>query len=644
MTIRVTTPLNYPQHPNPFGFGHGSDWDQVHDILNTSYTTISGIDPRYFFLGEGPYQAPRASIGNRGNVPENRPYDSLSDVKKFTNPIGFLASGYGMSAPPSWEKQVGHLSLSGDVIDRDVPLYTFDQGLTRRVWGVPLPVPDQSYVYDETLTLFPIYETLWGGTPLNPGHNYSLWTWDQRTCPINIVLDALDNLQEKESPVPYLGFFSDVPVPSIKCYGDISYDGSKFGVFDVEKTSDMSISYKVFLIRGLYARLMVHEIRFEKVFRGITAPGTALGIDIFAYVAHRRVSVTYFLKTPYPVSIYGNWMKISDTEDFDWDDPIASNCFPYTKVAYSRGDTPNLLDEGKSVFVKNTYKLFSDRLGTLRPAIMMSFSDAMVHYRNLTSNYIEVIAEADELLHFAPDLRGLFASFQALRFYKDLRQGGIVDGVLGIADFFSATYLLNKFGWRPAVQNADEITSKLDRIGSAIKSLQAPMTLHGSFKYDLGTFLGIKNCKLVARSKLRFNGISDDFLIASLNLDAQGLLPRSSNLWDLVPWSWFVDYFTGLSGRYDVLDSAFIAMAMDMRYAVHSIAVTAPVPDSVLTYDSLMSSFSEPAKFKVYFRETSVVVPFIMQSEIDFGMNSYGPDKGILLALLWQLARGFFAP
>jgi hypothetical protein len=642
LTIGVEVSLNYPQHPNPYGFGAGGDWDQVHDILNTSFVTVNGVDPKYFFSGEGYYSPPTFKIQNRGRKPEPRDYDPLADIKKFSNPLGFLVSGRGRASPPDWERQVGHFSMSGSVVDIGATLYSYDDGRSTKVWDLDIPIPDQALA--DNIYTFPIYETVWGSPP-NPGHDFSLWTWANKTAPLNTVLDLLDGLENNASPFPYLGFFSDIPIPLQKCYGHVSGDGSKFGVFDVKKTSSTSLSYKAFLIRGIYARLTVHEINFDLQFRGLISPGTAIGIDIFSLVGSRSVEVTYFVKTPLPVSKYGNWLAITDPERYNWAAPLNSNCFPFTgAVGYFNRDIPNILTEGKSVYVENTYDLLSKNLGLYRPAVMMSFADAMSNYRVMASNYIEVIYEAEELLHLAPDLKGLLAAFTALKAYKDFRSGGVVDGALGIGDFFSSSYLLASFGWRPLAQNASEITSKIDHVGENLRNLKSPKTLHGKFRFNIPETLGIKDVRLVARSKIRLRGISDDFIINSLKLDSLGLLPRSSNIWDLIPWSWFVDYFTGLATRYDVIDASLLACALDHEYCVHSISLESPIPKEVLLRDGLQGLPGDPPKFKAYFRESSVVIPFIFDSDIDFGAPVVGPDKGILFSLVWQLARQFFAP
>jgi hypothetical protein len=205
----------------------------------------------------------------------------------------------------------------------------------------------------------------------------------------------------------------------------------------------------------------------------------------------------------------------------------------------------------------------------------------------------------------------------------------LYDAGLRIGDLLADSTLIYRFGLKPTIANAYDIHATGLRIGNMLKALQSPQTYHGKFIFKLdGSPLGPGT--LVTRTQVRFGGVKDDFVLKLLSLDALGLAPKSSNIWDVVAWSWFVDYFFAIGRRMSTADAVIAGLIRDLRYAVHSYTV----------YDTLYGPdfgfYTENGTIRHYFREVSRHVPMCLDGAIDYQASS-GPDTAITSAILWGL-------
>jgi len=285
-------------------------------------------------------------------------------------------------------------------------------------------------------------------------------------------------------------------------------------------------------------------------------------------------------------------------------------------------------------------RFFSENLGKVRPSCMPAFSDAMDGYRATTTDYLEVLYQYGKIFALVPDLLGAIRAFLSSR--------GSGDTLLHLADLFSSTELQKKFGLDTAGRNWIELNKGIAvvpdeqgfaRVSDAILRLGKPQTLYGSLHRDFDELMGLEQVRLRTGVKLRLRGVDSALILKFLGLDATGILPRFGRLWDLVPFSWLVDWFTGLSSRYNIIDNIILAYIVGVEYAVYTYHLQGPIPVEILDYSNVVAEYSDPPEFNAFFREVSRVVPLLTESDIDFVMGGVHIDWGILTALLWQIIR-----
>lgn len=608
----------------------------VEELLSRSYIRISGRDPREVF--GTPYVKHNPSYAsNRGLPPHMKAYDGLEDVNKYTTSIGSALHVLNPNRPgvPLREHQVAHLTIDGKVSPRVQELYTYDEGKTWSWRNAGLRTPDQSLYGVYT----PRFHTINHDPPNFYGTQVAIGYYDYLiTDQIEKIIDQLHRLEDKPSQLEFLG---DIPSlgnvlkpHDVKLFGDS--DGYYFkGVFNVRKRGPRRISYSS--VEGSRGAIRIFDIDLT------IDPWYVGSIDSFNDYGRHLYDI-HFSST-----IRERWFEAEPNfsgEFFGWKPRMWDgqsemiHHVSYVSAAHNillsapvrpMIKVPDIAIDSRSQTLRLLGRQFENDLGIFRPSAMYSYADAISHYRHLATNYIEVIVEAKELFELVPGVIDLV---------KTLYLGpkdDIADVGLKLGDFFSSYELMSRFGWDPILSNGQELSSKLDSIGNALRTLQSPKTLHGKFTWS-GEVAQYGPVSLTTRSKVRLRGASDEFLIRTLQLDALGLLPRSSNLWDLVPWSWFVDYFTNLSSRYDVIDSVVLGLMWGLDFAVHSFTVTTPLGDTILEQNGV-SPIGEDPTLHFYARELSLLVPMMFESSIDFGEQIHPPNKGIIASLLWQILR-----
>lgn len=454
------------------------------------------------------------------------------------------------------------------------------------------------------------------------------------SIPFEDQIRLLNDLQEEESPLPYVGYnpnFGEVFVADVKTYGNY-FSWGFAAVQDFTYISPTEFSYVSLLgSHTSMRRLKVHVIITNSIIGAPVNSSTQWGRNVFITTFNFRIVEDHFTKTPFTGnSEYYGWNISTKYPEKFATTSVADTNFALSTITSGVVKIPDLLLENSSSVLRRTEIEFSNALTLARPSCMLSYSDAIGHYRLLAANYIEVLTEMKDIVKLFPDLVDLLSAF-----YSGI-QLDPAGASYHLANFFSSSYLKYKFGWSPNVQNAKEITERIDLVGDVLKKLQSPSTHHGRFDYQFDTYLGIDDVKLTTRTKVRLPGVSDDFVLKTLELDSLGLLPRTSNVWDLVPWSWFLDYFYALGQRYEIIDSVFLGIIMNASSFVHSYQFTFRIPESTLAFQNIRSDGAYP-EITIYFREVSRYVPMIFESRYDFGANKFPPDRGILAAIVWTL-------
>jgi hypothetical protein len=205
-----------------------------------------------------------------------------------------------------------------------------------------------------------------------------------------------------------------------------------------------------------------------------------------------------------------------------------------------------------------------------------------------------------------------------------------------ILDLATSTHLQVSFQWRPYYEL---LTKYLPEIVSMFPMLLSPKKLalgYGSFSYNFSNEFGRKSVSLVTRTKVVADVTLNGLLSPVLSLDAMGLLPTFSRGWDLVPFSFAVNWFTGWNRILRNLELIGASSLIPIAY-VHSYLLTSPLTTAELDAVSASSTGILPAQVRVYIRDKTLYPPFPKYSRFPFGVPATFPSLGLVGSLLYQL-------
>jgi hypothetical protein len=227
---------------------------------------------------------------------------------------------------------------------------------------------------------------------------------------------------------------------------------------------------------------------------------------------------------------------------------------------------------------------------------------------------------------------------EALRLLKAIAKRDVdLMTIKEIVDLASATILQSSFQWRPLLQL---LTSELPKIVASLSALRSRGQLvvgRGRYDFDFApnTFARSES-HLTTRSKIVLDVSARALASSLLGFDAFGILPKPSNLWDLVPFSFVANWFTGIGPSIRRAEySAFLATIP--AYYVHTYLITSPFTSEELDDWSIANDPLDPLSLKVFYRDVSSYTPLPQDSKFGFGIPTNLPPIGSVGALLWQV-------
>jgi hypothetical protein len=253
---------------------------------------------------------------------------------------------------------------------------------------------------------------------------------------------------------------------------------------------------------------------------------------------------------------------------------------------------------------------------------------------SLDNNVLQTIAKIPDIASALPQIREAIEVLGRL-VNKDLSLVTLCD----ILDLASATILQSNFQWRPYYEL---LTKYLPQILSTLSSMAENRHLtggYGSYSTTLYNELGREEVHLTTRTKIVMDASTSGLTSAALSLDAYGLLPKVSRAWDLVPFSFVANWFTGIGKSIERAEYSLLLATLPAYY-IHSYSLVSPFTTDELEHLKMSSAGKEPAALKVYYRDISIYTPFPRDSRFGFGIPQGYPNSGILGSLLWQV---FFA-
>lgn len=205
-----------------------------------------------------------------------------------------------------------------------------------------------------------------------------------------------------------------------------------------------------------------------------------------------------------------------------------------------------------------------------------------------------------------------------------------------ILDLSTQTILQHDFEWRPyhdlLFKYLPEMISTLHNLGKTSNRA----TGYGSFSFKMTNQLGRKEVTLLTRTKLVMDTSSSGLLSAVLGIDALGLLPKASNVWDLIPFTFVVNWFTGVGEALRRAEYSLL-LATIPAYFVHTYTISSPLSSDELEILKTSSFDDQPATLRLYYRDISLYTPYPRDSKFGFGIPTGLPSIGTIGSLLYQL-------
>lgn len=291
---------------------------------------------------------------------------------------------------------------------------------------------------------------------------------------------------------------------------------------------------------------------------------------------------------------------------------------------------------GKASFPSEFFTSLSKKLPDIRLSSAQSSSSAL---DDLTSSIgkdnFQTLAKISALADAMPDLSGAARALAKIT----------TDPIVSMKDLVSAASqvkLQSSYQWSPTFSFiVDDLPAMKDLITAMMDDSQGGIVVgRGSYEYQFppGTF-GRDSTSLLTRTKVVAKRSSRSVFSTIVDLRALGLPLGPSTVWDLIPFSFVANWFSGVGARIRDAEAIGSLIGSGTWYYVHSYRI-----DSKFTADEMGSlgirAFtpgSEEPTLRFYAREVSKHPPRFRDGEFDFRLPTRPPDWTLVGSLLWQL-------
>jgi len=190
---------------------------------------------------------------------------------------------------------------------------------------------------------------------------------------------------------------------------------------------------------------------------------------------------------------------------------------------------------------------------------------------------------------------------------------GEVAGLLNLGDEVANSILWSEFGFLPLVSDVKSYYQNWNRLVSTLqgRGLWGDKTLYGSVRLSRSDHYKYPT-KISAHSKIVVIFEHNALMTCLLKLNAVGLMPRLANLWDCVPWSFAVDWFTSEGQRLNMMDWQGMLLLLPCYYSVNSVKLETTLPTD------LIAGFDCDVVVSDYYR-------WLRQNYPTYGLESYDP-------------------
>lgn len=277
-----------------------------------------------------------------------------------------------------------------------------------------------------------------------------------------------------------------------------------------------------------------------------------------------------------------------------------------------------------------------ERMPAIRPSSFYSASAALEEFVGvIKANHVENLSQLSGLLKLLPDLAPL-ARIAA----KAVK--GDPSAIKDLIDVITDAILAFRFAVAPTGGDAAEL-ARAD-IQKELDKLLRPQTttIYGKFEWefpDEHNFTADFDGQLVleTRSKVRVHLDMSTLLVNLLTANSVGLLPTLSRVWESLPFTFVVDWFTNMDDRLAAVDNQLLWAVIRTDWCLHSYSVIYyPSPAELALYGLKTVEGDDRFGIKMYLREFTRCTPVLRDSKYDFLSPTNGPDPVTVGSLVWQ--------
>lgn len=210
-------------------------------------------------------------------------------------------------------------------------------------------------------------------------------------------------------------------------------------------------------------------------------------------------------------------------------------------------------------------------------------------------------------------------------------------GIAEALDLLTASWLKLNFQQLPLIRSSQELREKLPLLGQALAREIGDITLYTDPVTFSGPALGYKNFSITVRQVIHLRRLWSEFFQSLLGVNAIGLFPSFSNVYDLVPFSFALNWFTNLKRRMQLGETNLLApLCFSFKHRVVSYTVRWSPTVEELASRHLYSN--GPVSIKVYVREVSRFWPSPSPRALyDYAGVYPRPDVLTAGSLVWSL-------
>lgn len=302
---------------------------------------------------------------------------------------------------------------------------------------------------------------------------------------------------------------------------------------------------------------------------------------------------------------------------------------------------PSSLDvvDHRRILRDKSYDL-SDRcfrdLHNLKDASYLSTVDSVNDMqRGTSSDVLQTLAKLPDAASMIPKIREFIAVCEDIR-HRRFNISTLKD----LAGLAATTNLQSNFQWQPFQRF---LTDQLPEVVRGISEgwTRSPYVVgRGKYSYVFNEgLLGYPSARLTARSKIVVDTSISSVFATVLGLDGLGIMPKPSNLWDLIPFSFVVNWMTGVGASIRNAENGLFLMVFP-TYGVHTLTIEASLTTKDLDTLKLSSDPLDPFSLRWYHRDVSLYIPLPTSGKYPFGLPTGSPSITLIASLLYSLIVG----